>query len=240
MTRVLSSSWHLSHSLAYLPAWVIVALVWHFRIFSGTNVGLVLVVHVLFGLSLGSYSLFLATPFGNSPQLAAVFSTFLSIVLAILALVLHHPSNGVAFIFSVVFPPGWYIFAIFAICGWENNLVATNALKGDPDMGLRLLPLIVAAVIDIFLWPWLAVLLERRLYDAQEPKGAKRGWFIRRMGDVEQSEVAMPADVAISIKNLRKTFEPSWLRRRGAVTAVDDLSFDVPKSGIFVLLGSNG
>ncbi|EIN14277.1 hypothetical protein PUNSTDRAFT_96008 [Punctularia strigosozonata HHB-11173 SS5] len=235
-------SWHLSHCLAYLPAWIIVALVWHFRIFTGTHVLLVLAVHLLFGLSLASYSLFLATPFGSSPQLAAVTSTFLSIVLAIIALIIRRPGNGVAFIFSVIFPPGFYIFAIKAICGWENEQIPTNASKGDPDDGLRLLPLMIAALIDIFLWPWLAVLLERHLYDPKSPS-ARRSWFSRLFGKREgmiPQDVNVSPDIAISVRNLHKKYLPGWFGRKQAVTAVEDLSFDVPKNGIFVLLGSNG
>ncbi len=37
-------SWHLSITLAYLPAWIIVAIVWHFRIFTGTHILIVLLV----------------------------------------------------------------------------------------------------------------------------------------------------------------------------------------------------
>ena len=52
---------------------------------------------------------------------------------------------------------------------------------------------------------------------------------------------ALPSDVAISIRNLRKTFRTSfWRPKKNVVTAVDDLSLDIPKTGIFVLLGSNG
>lgn len=48
-------------------------------------------------------------------------------------------------------------------------------------------------------------------------------------------------NVAISVKNLGKTFKTSWLRpKKGLVTAVSDLTLDIPKYGIFVLLGSNG
>ena len=51
----------------------------------------------------------------------------------------------------------------------------------------------------------------------------------------------MPPDVAISIKHLGKDFRTSRLgRRKNVVTAVEDLSLDIPKTGIFVLLGSNG
>lgn len=134
--------------MAYLPAWVIVSIVWHYRIFTGTNVGLLLIVNLLLGFSLASWSFFVAAPFGKSPQLAAVASTFLGIVFAILALVFSRASTGVATIFSIIFPPGYYIFAIRAICGWENHQIPTNILKPDPDSNLTLLPLIIAAIVS--------------------------------------------------------------------------------------------
>ncbi|KAJ3722293.1 P-loop containing nucleoside triphosphate hydrolase protein [Lentinula raphanica] len=241
-------SWYTSIALVYLPAWTIVSLIWHFRIFTMTSAGLIFVVHLLLGLILASYSFFIAAPFGKSPQLAAVASTFLSIVFAILALVFSRASTGAAFIFSIIFPPGWYIFAIRAICGWENHQIATNVLQGDPDDGLVLLPLLIAAIIDVFLWPYLAVLLENRLYDARNPS-VKRSSFLSRLfkrnpthssSDVEPTSL-LPSDVAISIENLNKTFNTSLFgSKKGLVTAVADLSLTIPKHGIFVLLGSNG
>ncbi|OBZ68485.1 ABC transporter A family member 2 [Grifola frondosa] len=234
-------SWHLSISLAYLPAWIIVSIIWHFRIFSGTNVGVVIVIHLLLGLSLASWSFFVATPFGKSPQLAAVASTFLAIVFAILALVLHTASSGVAFIFTIIFPPGFYIFAIRAIAGFEVHQVPTNVLLPDPDNHLRLLPLLIAAIIDIFLWPWLAVLWESRLYDARNTssKGTSTSCWRRRK--VENGPHAIPPNMAISIRNLGKDFKASFFKRsKGVVTAISDLSLDIPKYGIYVLLGSNG
>ncbi|KII94244.1 hypothetical protein PLICRDRAFT_132803 [Plicaturopsis crispa FD-325 SS-3] len=233
-------SWHISISLAYLPAWIIVAVVWHFQIFTATNGGLVLVVHLLLGLSLASWSFFIAAPFGKSPQLAAIVTTFLAIIFAIIALILGEATTGVAVIFSLVFPPGYYIFAIRAMCGFENHLMPTNILHGDPDRGLTLLPLLIVAIIDIFLWPYLAVLLERRLYDAREP--STRSWrFWSRKKDNAGDAPPLPSDTAISIRNLGKTWSTSTFGRgKGLVTAISDLTLDIPKSGIFVLLGSNG
>ncbi|KLO20603.1 P-loop containing nucleoside triphosphate hydrolase protein [Schizopora paradoxa] len=235
-------SWHLSITLAYLPAWVIVALVWHFRIFTGTHVLIVLLVHLLFGLSLASWSLFVAAPFENSPQLAAVASTFLSILFAILAQAFGHASSGAAFIFSIIFPPGFYVFAIRAIAGFEAHQIPTNLLKRDPDRQLALLPLIIAAIIDVFLWPYLAVVWERKLYNARNPKAASRGgWFWKRKRDDLHNPQKPPEGVAISVRNLKKTFKaPWWKRSKQDVTAVADLSLDIPKHGIYVLLGSNG
>ena len=148
LLTVISSSWHLSISLIYLPAWVIVSIVWHSRIFVLTNVGLVLAVHVLLGLILASWSFVVAAPFGKSPQLAAIANTFLSIVFVIIALVMKKAGNGSAVVFSIIFPPGFYVFAIRAIAGYENNLQPTNTLKGDPDNNLILLPLLIAAIVS--------------------------------------------------------------------------------------------
>ncbi|KAH9885418.1 P-loop containing nucleoside triphosphate hydrolase protein [Cubamyces lactineus] len=232
-------SWHVSISLAYLPAWIIVAIIWHFRIFTATNVGLVIVIHLLLGFTLASWSFFVATPFGKSPQLAAVSSTFLAIVFAILALVFSRASTGAAFVFSLIFPPGFYIFAIRAVCGFEAHQITTSVTQPDPDNALRLLPLIIAAIIDVFLWPWLAVLWERRLYDARNP--SNRSWFRRRKATSEDGVPTIGPDIAISIRNLGKDFKTSLFKgEKSLVTAVSDLSLEIPKYGIYVLLGSNG
>ncbi|PFH49786.1 hypothetical protein AMATHDRAFT_4551 [Amanita thiersii Skay4041] len=229
-------SWHISISLIYLPAWVIVSIVWRYRIFSATNTGLIFVVHLLLGLTLASWSLFVGAFFGKSPQLAAVVSTFLSILFAIFALVFKNAKDGSAFIFTLLFPPGFYIFASRAICGWENHLMPTNTLRGDPDNDLRLLPLIIAAIIDVFLWPAVAVLVERCLYDTGR---TMRSFSWRSQKQDHTGNITME-NVAISVRNLRKTFKSSILSSKNSIVAIDELSFDVPKRGIFVLLGSNG
>ncbi|THH18622.1 hypothetical protein EW146_g2403 [Bondarzewia mesenterica] len=236
-------SWHASISLVYLPAWIIVSLIWHFKVFSSTSAGLVFLIHLLLGLSLASWSLFVGMPFGKSPQLAAVASTFFAIVFAIIAMVMGAVGTGVAFIFSIIFPPGFYIFAIRIIGGFEVNQIPTNALKNDPKSHMMLLPLIIAAIacINIFLWPWLAVLVEHYLYDAREPQSRSswRCWGRKRQGS-EESSPEIPSHVAISIRNLEKKFRSGFFKRSNVVTAIADLSIDIPKYGIFVLLGSNG
>lgn len=42
-------SWHIGISLAYIPAWVIVALIWKAQIFTATNAGIMIGLHVLTG-----------------------------------------------------------------------------------------------------------------------------------------------------------------------------------------------
>ena len=231
------------------------ALVWKFRIFTGTHVGIILLTNLLLPLSLASWTFFLAAPFGKSPQLAAITSVLVSFIFAILALVLKRAGNGLTFIFTILFPSGFYIFVIRAICGFENNQIPTNMVKADPDNNLRMIFPVVAAIvcpphprlrvktdvdrpqINIFLWPYLAVLLERKLYDPPNPLG--RTWYGKKKANPAEG-ATMPPNTAISVQNLGKIFKPPLLSRKESVTAVADLSFDVPKHGIFVLLGSNG
>ncbi len=81
------------------------------------------------------------------------------------------------------------------------------------------------------------MLWERRLYDARNPR-PKRRWFSKRQASVPPQ---LKEGTAISIKNLGKTFRTSFFRpKKNVITAVDDLTLDIPKYGIFVLLGSNG
>lgn len=222
-------SWHLSVSLTYLPAWIIVGAIWGARIYAKTNIGLIIVVHILFGFLLASWSFIVAAPFGKSPQLAAVVTTFLAVIISVVAVAFGRASTIGACIFTLLFPPAFYVFVARAIAGYENQLWATDILKRDPDNNLVVLPLLIVAIIDIFLWPFLAALLERYLYDAKFPKKPKH------------ATTEPPAEgVAISVRHLNRVFRTSRWSSKGKVTAVNDLSFDVPKTGIFVLLGSNG
>ena len=223
-------SWHATITAAYLPAWVITALVWRFRIFAKTDIGLVIVVHLVTGMSLVSWTQFASAPFGRSPQLAAVFCTFLALLIAIFALVAGHVSTGGAALFTLLLPPGFFIFATRSIAGFENHQLATNAVQPDPDRHMRLLPLIIVGLVNIFLYSYLSVLWERYLYDA-----GGRDWFRqlfqRRRASVEHPPV--DETMAISIRNLRKVYA-------GGVCAVEDLSLDIPRGSLSVVLGSNG
>jgi hypothetical protein len=68
-------SWHLSISSAYVIAWIVVAVVWQRAIFSGTNIGLFIVLYVVTGLSLASWTQLVAVPFAAAPTLAAITGT---------------------------------------------------------------------------------------------------------------------------------------------------------------------
>ena len=60
-----------------MVAWIVVAVVWQRAIFSGTNIGLFIVLYVVSGLSLASWTQLVAVPFAAAPTLAAITGTFM-------------------------------------------------------------------------------------------------------------------------------------------------------------------
>ena len=70
---------------------------------------------------------------------------------------------------------------------------------------------------------------------------SSRFLFWRRHASNDEAIEKPPPGIAISVRNLRKTFNTAWWKwDKQNVTAIEDLSMDIPKGGIFVLLGSNG
>jgi ABC-type uncharacterized transport system ATPase subunit len=49
-----------------------------------------------------------------------------------------------------------------------------------------------------------------------------------------------PLSENTAISNLKKIYKSPWFSRRKAVTAIEDLGLDIPNTGIFIFLGSNG
>ncbi|KAI0756117.1 P-loop containing nucleoside triphosphate hydrolase protein [Daedaleopsis nitida] len=230
-------SWHVSFSLVYLPGSLITAGIWHAKLWTGTSAGLLVGIHILTTLSLVSYALFAMAPFGKSPQLAAISSLMLAYVCCILGMTLSVIPTASFFVLILLFPPMFYPVAIRCITAFEVAGLPTSTTTPDPDFGLTLSPLIGAVLIGIVIWPWIGAHLERSLYDAHNPS---EGWCGRRKkGD--KNRAPPPSGMAISVRNLGKDFRTGWFKgKNGLVTAISDLSLDVPKHGIFVLLGPNG
>ena len=66
-----------------------------------------------------------------------------------------------------------------------------------------------------------------------------RWWGLRKKK--KEDVTPPPPNIAISIRNLGKEFiTRSFIGKKTVVTAISDLSVDIPKRGIFVLLGPNG
>ncbi|CAE6450969.1 unnamed protein product [Rhizoctonia solani] len=260
-------SWHISISMVYLPAWIITAVIWQRRIFSATNVGLVIAIHTIAGFSLSSFTLLASMPFHKSPQLAAISTTFISLLLAIIAMLLPDSPTACG-MYTLIFPPGFYVFAIKSISRFESRqqgavVGGKNGFRIAGEQGLidgRILGVAIGvAVANIFLWAHIAGVVERSMFepgagerDASTTSSGFFGFLRRRKPTTRPTDEAPPVPVltsmtnsthpvpaAITLHNITKTFKPAK-RRAERITAVENLSLSVPARGIFVLLGANG
>ncbi|KAG8774772.1 hypothetical protein FRC12_001832 [Ceratobasidium sp. 428] len=262
-------SWHFSVSLVYLPAWIVTAVVWHYRVFTETNVGLLIAIHIITGLSLASFSLLACMPFRKSPQLGAIATTFFSVLLSIIALLVPRNPTACA-MYTLIFPPGFFVFAIRAVSRFEQDLhgaqvgTARGASVGTANGawdGRILGSVLGVAIADIFLWLLIAGIVERWMFEPgagdRNVETAREGsWFSRLLGfgvrpahppqepeDEPHTPIitskSHPIPPAITLTGLTKTFPPAK-RRAPRITAVKDLSLSIPARGIFVLLGANG
>lgn len=175
--------------------------------------------------------MFIASPFGKSPQLASIAATFLAILFAIVALLLK--GGSLSLWYTLICPPGFFVFAIMGICAYERQDMSPVLSQADPDDGTRIGALFVVALIDIFLYPLLAAWVESIRYNAKNPGS---GLFGRK----KITTPAHPDGAAISVRNLRKSFSNASIFNRKRMVAIEDLSFTIPASGIWILLGANG
>jgi len=228
-------------------------MVWKFLVFVETSVLVMLLIHILPGLVLASWCFFVAAPFGKSPQLASIVASVLTIVFAVIAIAFKKIGPGIRILLTLIFPPTLYIYSLMTVAAYEYEEKPTNILQAGSSDDQPLLPLLLVGVVsafailryipnsqrsqvDIFLWPFLAILWERARYDA---KSLGRPWYTLWKPSSQPEVEITDESVAISIRSASKTYSTSLFGSKG-VTAISGLSLDVPKTGIFVLLGSNG
>lgn len=65
-----------------------------------------------------------------------------------MGLIVKAGRGGMLFVLSILFPPSFYMFALTALTGYENNQLATNVLRRDPDKGVVLLPVLIAGIVN--------------------------------------------------------------------------------------------
>ena len=194
-------------------------------------------LHLLTGLSLASFSLFGAA-FFKKAQLSGISITIIALLLAVIAQVIDPASNGAVAVLSLLFVPMNYTFFIILMARWETQDLGTNLVQSAPDNPWTLPGIVfwIFLIVQIFVYPILATLVERSLWGT-----ASSGRRLISSGDTQ---------AAVELSHFTKHFKPSWfaqtfgfiLRRmkKETVVAVNDLSLNVLPGQIMVLLGANG
>lgn len=235
MVRIISN--HLAFDIIYAPGWIVMAIILSAGVFSRTSAAIVIIYHILSGLSLSSMSIFGAA-FFRKAQLSGITLVIVSLLLAVLAQVIgNKASTGAVAILSLLFPPMNYVYFTILMARWERQNLGTNLVKAAPENPSTLpgIALWVFLIVQIVVFPILGALLERSLYGT----GSKSRTISQSPG----------ATSAVTLNSFSKEFRPSWLRKHfgwvfrsqlETVRAVNELSFFAIKGQIMVLLGANG
>lgn len=228
---------HIAFDLMFLPGWIVIALILSYGVFAKTSAALLVIYHILAGLSISSFSIFGAA-FFHKAQLSGISTTIISLLLAVLAQVIAKASTGAIAILSLLFPPMNYTFFTILMARWERKNRPTNLIKAAPENPSSLPGIVffVFLIIQIVVFPILGAFIENYLYGTRS-----KGRHLRKGNENTQE--------AVRLKQFTKRYSPSWWdrnvaarlgKRKETVVAVDKLDLVIPKGQIMVLLGSNG
>ncbi|KAI9788547.1 MAG: hypothetical protein M1835_002205, partial [Candelina submexicana] len=230
-------STHLAFDIMYLPSWVAIGVILGIGVFAKTSMGIVIVFHILAGLSLSSFSIF-GGAFFRKAQLSGISATIVYLLLGVIAQVIGKSGSGTVAILGLLFPPMNYVFFVILMARWERQNLATSLVDSAPEnpWGLPGIVLWVFLILQIMIYPVIGALIERSLYGT-----ASKARHVTSTDD----QSSRPVELA----NFSKHYSPNWFRRRVAplfgkrketIVAVNDLSLTTIKGQIMVLLGANG
>lgn len=226
------SSYFLSFTALYFPGWIVIGIALQYIVFFNSNPAITIFYHLLSGLSMVSYAIFLGT-FFKSAQLAGIVSAGISVLLAIATTIQVHVSGAYAnvtvYFLSFLFPPSNYSYFIGTISRVQETSQPINMIEDASGSNILLIFIFFAAAFQIFFFFGLAILNEQFIHGIARP-----------LNMTLDSENCIDA---IQIKNLTKKFKVGsllWPKSRSTVVAVDDLSINVGQGQIFCLLGANG
>ncbi|KAL4996214.1 hypothetical protein BDV10DRAFT_172649 [Aspergillus recurvatus] len=226
---------HLALDIVYGPGWIIMGAILKAGVYSRTSAGITLVYHILAGLSLSSFSIFGAS-FFKKAQLSGISVVLACLLLGVIAQMVPAGSNGPVIILGLLFPSMNYVYFSIFVARWERENLAASLTESAPNNPWSLpgVVLWVLLIVQIIAYPILAAVVERMLYGT-----ASKNRQVSSSG----------TSAALSIRNLNKIYQPGWFYRtigpcfgsnRQTVHAVNNLSVDISKGQIMVLLGANG
>ncbi|WEW56055.1 hypothetical protein PRK78_001490 [Emydomyces testavorans] len=227
---------HLALDAIYAPGWIFIAIILRFGVFSRTSAGIQLVLQLLAGLSLSSFSLFGAS-FFKKAQLSGISITIACLLLGIISQLVGPKSNAGVAILSLLFPPMNYIHFTILMARWERQDLPTNMVKPAPENPWTIPGIVfwVFFIVQIIVYPFLGARIERLFYGTQcKDRKATRSNAI---------------SAAVSLNGFTKVYKPDWFyrkfgsilgSRRQEVLAVNNLNLVVGRGEIMVLLGANG
>jgi ATP-binding cassette subfamily A (ABC1) protein 3 len=243
LARILS--YHLAFDMLYLPSWIIIGIILGVGVFAETSKGIVIIYHILAGLSLVSFTI-LGASFFKKAQLSGITLALVTLLLGVLAQVLGNFSTGAVILLSLLFVPCNYVFFLIFMARYEQQSLPANLIRGPPNNSWSVpgLAMWIFLLIQIMVYPLLGAVVEKYLYGTAS-KG--RSVITRDLDNPSTSNRG--AYDTVRLQNFSKNYRPNWFRRqfswltktsKATVRAVNDLTLNATKGQIFVLLGANG
>lgn len=215
----------------YLPGWIGMGVIVWTLIFRSTSASIVIPFHILLGLSLTGYAIFLGSFFRKS-QLSGTTTLLLALIIAIVAQFMPRTPTAMG-VLSCIFPPFGYTVFMIQLASWEQDLLPANLNRTPPFVDIQISGYLffVFVAVQIVVYPLLAAAVQWMLYGTASSHRTNLAPEDRNLG--------------LRITNVSKTYWPSWWKRLFRMTgstvhAVNDLSLTCGKGHIVALLGANG
>ncbi|CCD34379.1 similar to ABC transporter, partial sequence [Botrytis cinerea T4] len=244
VARILS--YHLAFDIIYIPGWIIMGVVLGVGVFAQTSMAIVIIFHVLAGLSLTSFSI-LGAAFFKKAQLSGITLAIVTLLLGVVTQVIDKTNSGTVAILSLLFAPCNYVFFLIFMARFEKQNIGANLVQAAPNNPWSLpgIALWVFLIIQIFVYPILGALVERYLFGT-----TSKGRSVVGQGSEKHAQsLGSNTLETVRLENFTKHYRPNWFRMKTAgftkiptatVVAVNDLSLTASKGQILVLLGANG
>lgn len=242
VARILS--YHLAFDILYIPGWIIIGIILGIGVFAETSLAIVIIFHVLTGLSFTSFAIFGAS-FFKKAQLSGITCCLFILILGIIAQVIGKSGTGTVAILSILFPSCNYVFFTIVMARFERKELPLNMLKAAPENPSTLPGIVfwIFFIIQIFGYPLLAALVERTFYGTMS-----KGRTVTRGIDMVDDDATRNKET-VKLEEFSKHYQPNWFRRqfsgitktpKATVIAVKSLTLSARKGQICVLLGANG
>lgn len=225
------ASMHFAFDLIYAPAWVVMGVVMGAIAFPNTNIGWLVLLHLLCGLALSSFSILASSLFRRS-QLSAISTVVTAVVLAIVA---QFAENGVltatatgVYATGILFPPCTFVYFLIVTSSFEldGKGLAINVYPTRSYWSIPASTFLGFFVFQIIAYPVMAMFIEKYLHGT-----ASANRSFRPASEMD--------GCAVRLSGFSKHYNRA-AKKRDRVQAVTDLSLNLHAGLITVLLGANG
>ena len=228
-TRIFAT--HVAFDLVYVAGWIAMGAIMTVA-FPKSNTGYFILLQILTGLALTSYSI-LASSLFKRAQLSAISAIIAAIVFAIVANfaegVFDYATVGGVLATAVLFPPCNFVYFIIVTASFEQDGHPVSLSSPSPNIDywkVNAGVFLGLLVFQIVVFPVLGAVIEGYLHGT--PSRARHVSTSDKM-----------SGNAVVLKNFSKTFK-SRAKKKEKVKAVNDLSLSLHAGSITVLLGANG